>query len=333
MKSTPWISILRPALVTAALVVIDVATSYGAEAPITGEGGDSLEQLLASSERLSGAHYSVDIENNIAHLSGQVATLDQAELIASSALRVDGIYGVVQGVKVAPSSRMSDQAITRMLSKSPVLENADIQVAVSDDGTATVSGTVGCYDEIDVARELVSRVEGIQRIEIDATIDPFRLRPDGAIEAQLLVQFSDDPIISAREVIPSFENGIVHLSGSVATVAERDRLLLSSLVTGVMESDISELTIDPNLEIPGVKEKNLQTADILRIFDLVIDADSRLDGSHFVAGFVGDRLVIDGTASSPAARDACLADARALPGIRGIDARIELAGPALSSNN
>ncbi|WP_353566581.1 BON domain-containing protein [Haloferula sargassicola] len=334
MRTSSWATLVRPALLTAVLVAVDIATSYSAELPTTGP-VERLNDFLAASGRTRGADFTVQVEDHIAHLSGTVRTIDQAEFIAESAMCMDEVFGIVQDLRVDAPAAKAELVATELLSRSPVLENASIRVSVSHDGVAVVSGSVGCFDEEDVARELVSRVEGIREIDMQVKTDPFLMRPQGAVEAQLLMSYADDPISSSYALVPTFSDGRLVLTGTVASPEEKDRLLLTSLVSGVMECDAAGVVVDPQLAVAGIAEKDYQTSDILKVLDRVIETDPRLAECQLVTGFVGSRLTIDGVAPSAAAREACLADARALPGVTGIDARIAIGdgvGPSLSAN-
>lgn len=335
MKTPTRTSFLRPIVIAAVCVAIDLTTSSGTELPPTTDGpAERLLSFVETSGRLEGADFKVEINDHIAHLRGTTRTLDQAEYIAAATMRMDEVFGVVQGLHVRGPVGKAEPTAREMMARSPALANTSLDVRISPDGSAVIAGKVGCFDEGEIARELVSRVAGIREIEVRVLHDPFRLRPAGAIEAQLLMNYADDPIFARYGLVPRFSNGVLTIDGSVASPEEKDRLLLHSLVSGVMECNTRGIAIDAGLALAGIGAKEYQTSDILKVFDLVTEADPRLHGSHLVAGFVGSRLTIDGHVPTRAAREACLANARALPGVSGIDARIRVAadGPSLSVN-
>ncbi|MBB5351870.1 hypothetical protein HNR46_002109 [Haloferula luteola] len=338
MKTDSWTSFLRPIALTLIFIAVDLSSSDASEVEkpeLPTSPVERLQSLLETSGRLENAEIQIQVEDHIAHLQGWVPTLDEAEFIAESAIRIDEIFGVVQALEIRGSLADAAARAETALRESPALDAKHLEVDVNPEGHAILKGTISCLDEADIARELVSRVEGIRSIETQLEVDPLLLRSESAIVAQLLLDYGDDPIFSRYGIVPQLHDGILTLEGSVASHDEKDFLMLGSLVTGVMECRMEQVEVRPALARAGISEREYQTSDILKVFELVNAADPRLEDATIVAGFVGSRLSIDAEVPSLSARNACLANAHALPGVNGIDARIHIThdAPALSSNN
>ncbi|BCX50223.1 hypothetical protein HAHE_41310 [Haloferula helveola] len=316
---------------TIGMTLHPLQASPSADIEDSSSSADTLRAFLTQSGRVDGANLSIDVATHIATLSGEVDNLDQAEFVATSALRIDGIYGVVQGISVRPVLDGVDAAAKQAVGAAPELKHLELTVAVDDGGTATVSGTVGCIDDAEVAREHLSRVNGVRRIVLKTTIDPLLFRSDDAVADQVRLYQLDDPLLALLPLEYHFRDGVMTIEGRVGSVEEKERVILSSMVSGVMSCNSDKVVIDPALAMDGMSEKFYQPSDVAEAFRRVVKADPRLVGSKLHGEFERGRFVIRGDVKEAAAKEAAIRDARALPGVMQVEDRMRIVRSELSA--
>ncbi|MFC7338212.1 BON domain-containing protein [Haloferula chungangensis] len=318
----------RISLLTAALLGISPMLVLGTPepGPSTDQGyAEFLKVAYDSSPRLEGAVIDIQVEDHIAILSGQVETIDQAEFAASLAITTNGVYGAVNQLKISPEQ--SEPELVRVtreaLDKSKAIDPSRIQVSQSGN-TIILKGEVSTYDERELAREMVSRIKGVHRIENQLSIEFADVRPEEAIQEQLLIQFHDDPLFDMLPVNIKVSDGTATLSGQVGSLDEKNRLERTSLVTGVMSVDSSKLQINSDLRMEGMGDKPYMPSDSLKVANLVLEADPRVDASSLQLEMQNGTILLSGTALSHKARHAAEDDVRGVPGVLGVVNQIEV---------
>lgn len=261
-----------------------------------------VKQRLANDSQLEERHIVASVLNGTVTLSGQVKSAAEANSAAVEASGVPGVQSVVNHLDVIPEKR-SDAEIQRdvdlALHNDPATAPLRVNVA-TDNATVTLSGTVERWEQKDVARWVAEQVPGIRRIRNDIKI-AFSARPDRDIAAEVQRRLKGDAQVSDKLVV-DVEDGVVQLSGQVASPLERTWAEADSWVVGVRHVDTSRLEV-----VPGLASNRNGGAVVVTDADLrqsVVERfgyDPRLrsagidvraeDGVITLTGSVGDRRV------------------------------------------
>lgn len=307
----PWI--------LATLLFIGIDAGWGRPAPSATEAelAQRIERFLSRGDRMEGASLTVAVRDHVAILGGRVATMDQAEWAAAVCYATDEVYGAVQRFEVdealydAASARDSLQ---HMFDHAPGLEGTKLKASALAEPKIVISGEAGDLDEIELAREMATRLAGVREVKVTAILNPIRPRPATAIEAQLGFKVLDDPLLAGLPVRFSVRNHKLRIVGEVGCHDVRQQLILQSMIGGIQEVDHEGLRINPELREEGMGDKRYHPEDCLKVLDLVFGMDPRLDGVRYRLRCDRGRVVVSAPAITRGQVNAMIDDSRGLPG-------------------
>lgn len=313
-----------------------VPLSASATVPSDADRAERIRQFLAESPSMEGARLEVEVHDHIATLRGEVRNLDQAEWAAATVFATDEVYGAIQQLSLMPSPLAPEDLedeLLHLFEHAAALQGARLSPLVSDDHVLTITGQAGSHDELLVARELASRIDGLRRIVVTATVNPLMPRRPAAIEAQLSLQQQDDPLLAHLPVEFRLDQGLLTIRGRVGNHDQHERLVSNALVTGVMSCDAQRLLLDPELVLPGMSDKHYFPQDAAKVMQRVLDADPRIDTAHVRVEVEHGYLFLRGEVPTELARSAALQNSRGLPGVLGTRCQLVVApAPTLSQN-
>ncbi|RYD36301.1 MAG: BON domain-containing protein, partial [Verrucomicrobiaceae bacterium] len=246
---------------------------------------------MQSDSHMKGTSVNVAVEDGIAILTGETLSLAQAERAAARSIASKGIRSVVNQITVR-SSEDSDLAgkVKSTLKAQQIIGADDIKVSLSG-SRVTLTGTVGVWDEKDLAREIVSEVPGIQAITNNLSVTDEGIRTDAQIEHQLQFIFQDDPLYNGLDLAVTVKDGTVSLSGEVGSQRELDRLIRRSYVTGIVDVNIMSLGVDGSLVMEGLDDKNPPAAESVDALKDALANMHPLSMGHDITQVVLNRLM------------------------------------------
>lgn len=231
---------------------------------------------------------SVDVEKGRAVLGGKVASEEQRELAGQVAMSVEGISAVDNQITVDPAlangeaprsdagQRWDDTALAARVKARLLVEKhvdgLDIKVT-SKNGAVTLEGTAPTEEASQQASHLAAQTEGVASVDNRLKVQPQdssgKKLEDSVNDAQAAV--SDAWITSqikaglvARHALDGLSigvatrDGVVSLSGTVPTDAERQELIDTARKTrGVRDVDASALKVAGQAAILYQHEENL----------------------------------------------------------------------------
>lgn len=294
---------------------------------------DAVQNDLLMSPSVPSHLIDVQTENGIVILSGSVDSLlaeDRAITIAES---IKGVRSVVDKIEVVPVYR-EDQEIQRDLERAfildPVAEKYEIDVQVSG-GTAYLRGTVDSWAEKRLAAQVAKGVKGIKNIANEIEVEYAVSRPDTEIKADIERQLKIDPYVDHEFIDVRVTEGMVQLSGTVGSAAEKRRATYKSWVAGATTVDDSGLEIEWWAEEPMERAKPAVLTD-QEIKEAVNDAllyDPRV--SSFVIDVEVDNglVTLSGTVDNLKSKHSAAQDARNTTGVWKVENNIKVrpAGP------
>ncbi len=302
------------------------------EGPI--ESADLIQMDIYHDAMMEGADTTVRIEDRIATLTGSARSLAQVERASARAYASPDVLAVVNLLEIAPAESTSalSKVAHEALSTETMLDSSRIEI-VSDGSGLVLKGETGSWDEAELAREIVSEIAGVTEVQNKISVDFTSIRTSDQIEGQLLYLVNDDPIFSGLDLKPQFRDGVVTWSGEVGSRGEFERLVRRSYVTGVMDVQTSDLTVNSDLAMEETEDKSYTPSQIVEAIEAILAHDPRIklssvamvekDGTFILVGSVNDR------------RQATYAErsARAIPGVVRLSNELEISdSPTFASH-
>jgi osmotically-inducible protein OsmY len=280
------------------------------------EVADFIQTDVGADPGMAGSDVKVQVEKNgIAIVSGTARSLAQADRATARAIASYGVRAVVNKVVVpAGSPSALAEEIKRAFKGQKMMDAGDVSPSVKA-GRVILSGTVGTLDERDLAREIVSLVPGVVNVQNNLGVTFEGVRKDSQIEEQLRFLIKDDPLYAGLDLAVSVKEGIARISGEVGTKGEHDRLIRNSYVTGVVDVQIGDLTINRTLAMEGLGDKDYSAEESLTVLRDALAMDSRVDPAKVQPSLRDGMLTLKGSVRSQQDKDFIETTARAIPGV------------------
>lgn len=239
-----------------------------------------VEARFFASPEVKGRHIDVDTRNGVVTLTGQVDTDATRQQALALARDVDGVREVRDQLRVAAPAAVAttgdrpaepataansgepvsdDQLTARVQSgfyRDDDLRRSSIDVAAAS-GVVTLKGTVASEDRrrqaLSVARQVPGVTDVRDELQVDPTVPPLPGGDPGAraageasdawITTKVQARYYLDPDIKGRRVDVTTSGGVVTLTGSVATEAERQRAVKVARETENVTRVVDQLTV------------------------------------------------------------------------------------------
>lgn len=315
------------------------AAAFGSAAPtmatpqLEPESGEEIASFIQTDinadSRMKGTGVTIRMDDGVAILTGEVASLSQAERATARAVASKGVRSVVNQVSVrkGPEPGPLTTRIKSALRGQKMFHADHIDVVVT--GTrVTLAGTVGVWDEKDLAREVVSEVSGVTAIENKIIVTDEGIREDAQITSQLRHMIQDDPLYDGLDLTVQVKDGTASLTGEVGSRGEFDRLVRRSYVTGVMDVNIVGLGIDGSLVMEGLGDKNPSPDEALASLKEAFSKDARVPAGSIDASLKDGVVMLKGDVEGIAQSDAAEATARSIPGVLRVSNELKVGSPA-----
>lgn len=186
-------------------------------------------------------------------------------------------------------------------------------------GVVTLIGKVGRHADRMVAAEDAWRVKGVAEVRNQLQVQPDILRRPEEVAAAVAAALRRDPRVDDRSVVVNVAEGLVRLSGTVSSEAERRAAEEDAWqVDGVV--DISnELTVSVDRRRPDPEiEQDVRAA---------LDADARIaDPTQITVKSVAATVRLQGTVASAEERQAAEKDAWYTAGVVYVENLLTVAG-------
>lgn len=223
-------------------------------------------QFLADGD-VHGSKLVVRTADRVVTLSGPVADERERDQALAIAQTTDGVERVIDRLWVAgeepvgtAGKRPDDPVLVATVQsryfEDPELKKQEIAVK-AEQGVTTLEGTVGSEAQSQRAVAIAGNVEGVRDVRNQLRLDlaPVASLPpleseawkpalDQQITTQIQSKFFTDPLTNGKGIQVRTVEGLVYLSGELASEAERDRAIaLARSTEGVRQVDASGLRI------------------------------------------------------------------------------------------
>lgn len=217
------------------------------QAPTASEIKSALENHLLYDSAVPSNGIDINVSEGIATLSGGAPSILAKERAAMIAESIRGVRSVINHIRVEPVERIDQQIrsdIESALLTDPATEAYEVETKVSD-GVATLGGTVQSWAEKQLSGTVAKGVKGLKDLKNQIEVTYETDRPDEEISAEIRSRIDSDIWVDDILVTADVEDGVVSLSGTVGSVAEKKRAVSDAWTSGVTDVDASELQVRP----------------------------------------------------------------------------------------
>ena len=197
---------------------------------------------------VNAAHIGVTAKNGVVTLTGQVAHYAEKSAAEEAAKGVYGVKGLANdiAVEMLGSLKRTDQdlaeAALNAIEWDYEVPNDKVKVVVKN-GWLTLTGTLDWQYQKDAAARSVRNLMGVIALTNDIKIKPEAKGTD--VKSKIEDAFRRNADLEARRINVSTDNGIVALTGSVASWAERDQAVWAAWSAPGVTTVKNEITITP----------------------------------------------------------------------------------------
>lgn len=266
----------------------------------------------------------------IVTLSGTVSHLAAKRRAAKIAEQVKGVRAVVNQVQVEPTWQMSDATIERdviaALQYDPATDSWEIGADVSN-GEVTLTGTVDSWSEAQLAERAAAQVKGVREVINNIDIAYDSSRPDSELRAEVEQSLRWNVLVDDALIDVAVNDGVVTLTGTVGSAAEKFEAAADAWVTGVEDVDIANLNVERWARDDDLRHEMDAELTDTAIVDAVSDAlfyDPRVTAREVGITVDDGEVTLRGDVPTLRAKQAAAQDARHTVGVTHVDNRIRI---------
>ena len=181
--------------------------------------------MLYWDSRVDSSDIQVDVTDGIVSLEGTVPSYAAKEVALFDAWKIPGVKHVKNNssVKFPVATKLLtdsqiEESIMKQLEWNDSTSNENIQVRVNK-GEVTLEGYVDAYWKISRAKRLVSDVIGVVAIDNKLTVVPTEEIQDKVIATDIINAIDRSYLLSPEDIDIKVNDGVVTLSGDLATPA------------------------------------------------------------------------------------------------------------------
>jgi osmotically-inducible protein OsmY len=242
---------------------------------------------------------------------------------------VKGVRGIINNIEVVPPLKADstlENDVARSLHWDPATEAWQLDVK-AENGMVTLSGRVDSWQERNLAERVAAGVSGVKDITNEITVDYKTQRTDSEIMEDIGATMRWDALVDDALIDVVVSNGHVILTGTVGSLAEKNRARGDAWVAGVKTMDHSGLEVrwwtrDDRLRTD--KYVNLTDQEIETAVNDTLLYDPRVNSLNIDVRSSNGDVTLRGTADNLKARRAAAEDARNVVGVWTVRNRIKI---------
>jgi osmotically-inducible protein OsmY len=264
---------------------------------------------------------SVSTDQGIVTLSGSADNLAARNRADLEAKKILGVRGILNKISVAPAFRSDTDIVhhvRRRILNDAVIESEGIRVS-SLGGEVTLRGEVATWSEAEQAALLASEVRGVKKVVNDITSEWPTKRTDQEIKNDAVAALGRDVYLVDLPITVAVEDGVITLTGSVASPFEKDRAARDIRWISHVKSVKNELGVKP-WENRGVRKKapHASGAALRTAVRDELDQDDRVDASEIDVKASYGEVTLEGSVPNHTQKRLAEKDARDVVGVRWV---------------
>jgi osmotically-inducible protein OsmY len=206
----------------------------------------AIQRHFGDESLLRAEHVQIAVKEGIATLSGSVSNLLAKERARNVTETIKGVRAIVDQVTVTPVVR-TDSQLRSDIERAMHDDNATRPYAItiaSADGKVTLSGTVDSWQQKSMFAEVAKEVPGVRALDNAIVVHHSATRPDSEILADVRNRFENDAWLDGDRLSVTVKDRVVHVSGLVGSVAQRERAGSDGWVAGTDGVDTEAVEVD-----------------------------------------------------------------------------------------
>jgi osmotically-inducible protein OsmY len=206
------------------------------------------------------------------------------------------------------------QDVIRELKWDSRVDETDVGVEV-DGGIVTLTGRVTSWTKKLAAAEAAHRVFGVLDVANDVHVEVTGEHSDTDIAKAVRDALRWDVLVPDDKIASTVANGIITLTGTVTTVAQREDAGRAVRNLAGVRAVSNQMTIAP------VK---VAAADVKRAIEEALERQVEREAKQVVVTVSGGNVVLSGNVHSWAERQAIAGAAGSIPGVQNVDVRLRV---------
>ena len=205
-----------------------------------------LRRQLIENEIVESHLVDIETDDGVVTLSGTVNHLlakDQAEEIAAEMRGVKEIHNDLVVKPVLRTDKAIKEDVIDALAVDPAADSYELKVSV-ENGIVELSGESESIPESHIAIQVAKSVKGVIGVINDIDIDYKLDRNRNEIKAEIQRSLELNPAVEEEQIDVRVSNGIVTLTGTVGSLAEKREASLEAWTTGVKKVNDTGLVVD-----------------------------------------------------------------------------------------
>ncbi|WP_210521169.1 BON domain-containing protein [Hymenobacter terricola] len=285
----------------------------------------AIKTLLATKKGLTAHLIAVQTREGIVELTGFTDNLLAQQRAEEIALAVRGVRGLHSALAVrtadVPDAELQ-HAVARALADDPATDDYQVHCLASH-GVATLSGLVQSWAEKQLVLRVVKGVRGVRGFEAgQLMVRGGAIRnSDEEITTQIRERLDWDIRVNGALVLVLTTEQVVHLSGTVGTAAEKDRLVAIAYQSGATRVDARDLFVAYwalGREIRREKCAPKTDAAIGAAVRATLRFNPRVRSAETLVQVLDGVVTLAGTVSNLRTRQDAEQDARHVVGVAGV---------------
>ena len=291
----------------------------------------AVTQRLLDAASVDDARIDVSADQGVVSLVGTVDNVLAKERVQRLAETVKGVRAVVNRLEVDPVYVPDEKLVLDVeeaLALDPATERYEVDTHVTDQ-RVTLTGTVQSWAEKRLAGRVAKGVEGVKGLDNRIGVNLARERPDPELEKEVEEVLAWDALVDDDQVVVTVEEGEVHLTGHVASLAEKRRAREQARVTGVKAVDASRLKVaswarDPRYRKHKYAKLDKPDAVVAKAVRAALERDPRVPPGKVGVLVKDGQATLTGTVDNVLSKRAAARDARNTLGVETVRNRIQV---------
>jgi osmotically-inducible protein OsmY len=207
-----------------------------------------IEQLTWD-DTVNANNVNIEIEGNTVYLNGTVNSYIAKLSAARDTLQVARGYNIVNHLSVefhphetVPSDKEITENIQSSLKWNSNINPVNLQVG-TENGKVKLSGSVSTSREKFEAESIANSTKGVVDVENMILVKPTTGRADNFIENDIKGVFERSALVDEDKIHIAVDNGVVHLTGSVADEPIKNEIYNKALYTNGVVDVINDITV------------------------------------------------------------------------------------------
>lgn len=292
----------------------------------------AVERELSYDEMVADDDVGVTVLKGVVELTGSVPYLLAKKRATRIATAVRGVRAVTNQIEVKPVERTDAQIakdIEQELRTDPATESYQVTPEV-EDGVVTLKGKVDSWQEKALAERLAEYVKGVKAVNNEIEFQYQEDRPDPEIRADVESRLRWDVLVDDAPIAVAVDKGLVTLTGTVGSVAERRRAEDDAYVVGAKLVDVSGLEVKWWAKDRNLRETRSVTKSPEAIRKAILAAafyDPRVESRNVDPVVVGDVVTLRGKVDTLKAKKVAERIARNTVGVHRVIDDLEVHPP------